>query len=326
MDFKINTAYICDSLSKDNRNTLFYNVLSFTGNDVILDSRISELLSKLNLESVSLDEIQNWLSNDDNYTNLLNLLHIMSRQKDQIGIISSFVEIEYGIFLFIAGMMFSTTNPSEVIPLEYLEQLYCSYSNMVNHQIQLTTLAQRFDNIDKIVSQQIRTNNKYKKYESFYLENRSKVINLISIVERNHLEEPELFLLSEFIFYSRQYISIYKTNNIKKINGLKNTIDNLLFAFKLKNETCTSEMIIIDEKMKEDSVPVFSNFVLSVLDYILNKLGFINDANELPENDKYLFLAIWLLFQGENCDWILSPMCFEKINTLFNSIEKEITI
>ncbi len=326
MDFKTNTAYLFDSKSWKNQKSSFYNVISYTGNDVVIDSLINELINKYDIKSITSEDISSWLEEDDNITSLLNLLHLMSMQKNRLSITSSFVEKDYGLFMFITGMLLSTINSEDKPTFDDLEFIYETYSITKKQTCDSESLVQRFDIIDNILNHQIQHYNKYKKFESIYSNNRLKVLDFISKVDRFNHEYPDEFLLSEYVLYTKQYLNIYKVNQIENIYSLGATINNILFAYKIRGEAPSPTIKAISQDNIKDNLLLLSESLFKVIDYIFTKLNNIEDINEMTEDDKCLFIAVWLLFQGENCDWILSPSLFGKIKTLFSSIEKDIKI
>ena len=326
MEFQNNVALLYDSFVLNQVRSKLYSVLSFTGNAAYINALASDLINDFGLIEIEDADIKKWIDDAQRSVKLLALLGRLAESKDKIGIISYFVDKNYGLYLFLFGMLFPEIDKAGDDITALIEYVYKHYSKKTFRDDGAIDLKDNFEILNHYVKGLVYTQTEFAKYRPYYTDNSRKVEDLINALKTVYSDDIPDKLLSEFMFYSKDIVKKYQSLGVNDVRCTKNAGERLQSAVHLMTNCDSISFSFIHENDNKDNVRKLVVILLKLVEYNMCKLYDTRDVKGLTENERYLFVIVWTLFQGKKNEWMFSKEIFHKIRDLFESVKKELNV
>ena len=326
MEFQNNVALLYDSFVLNQVRSRIYSVLSFTGNAAYINALASDLINDFGLAGIEDADIKTWVDDAQRGVKLLALLGKLAENKDKIGIISYFVDKNYGLYLFLLGMLFPEIDKAGDDIAGFIEYVYKHYSKKTIRDDGDIDLKDSFEILNHYVKGLVCTQTEFAKYRPYYTDNSEKVDNLLNALKTVYSDDIPEKLLSEFMFYSKDIVKKYQSLGVNDVRCTKNAGERLQSTIRLMTNNDSINISFTLENDNSDGVRKLVTILLKLVEYNMCKLYDTKDVKDLTENDRYLFVIVWSLFQGKKNEWMFSKDVFQKIRDLFESVKKELNV
>lgn len=300
-----------------------HGVVSFVGNPLYISAYAKDAMDKFDFSGDNTNDFKAWLSIPQNEVAFAPFMIKFYEDVSNLGLMTYFVEKDYSAFIYLIGLM-CNINTIDADSRNSIDVLYRAYKSeydgvIVNNSTDETIKA--FNEHIRHIIQTQRGNRPFQNLlkEGFRsLDDQLMVANLLN--ENNH----DGFMLADYYFYSKQIISTYMDKEVHNVFSTKDTA--LRFEemtgrlFKSVNLTvCGSHP---DDEFK--SVLRFARVVMMFCHYFIEKIMEIKDINTLSEDEKYLFVLIWMILQSGDSNLFINSYSYDHIDKLFLSIKTEV--
>ena len=326
MEFQNNVALLYDSFILNQEKSKIYSVLSFTGNAAYIKALASDLINDFSINEIEDIDIELLLHDMQKSVRLLALLGKLSENKDKVGFVSYFVDKDYGLYLFLMGLLFPNLVDSSENKAGFIDFVYKQYSKKTNNNDGEINVYENFEILNRYVKGLINTHSEYSQNRSYYVDNSEKVANLATALESLYSSNVSDKLLSEFIFYSHDIIKIYQSLGVNDIRSTRNAGERLHSVVRLMPDKESLNISFLTDDDSNDYVRKLAIVLLKLVEYNMRNLYKVKDIRDLSENDRYLFVIVWSLFQGKKNEWMFSKDIFQKIRELFESVKKAFNV
>lgn len=324
MEFQNNVAFLYDSSILSIDRSHIYSIMSFTGNPAYINAFACDLIKKYDLKSIEEMGFESWINDAQKNIRLLDLLRTLAENKDKFGIISNFVDKNYGLYIFFVGMLFPNIENYNDNFTVFFDSVYRQYLKKIAVVEGGGNLRSNFEILNRYVKGIIHTQSEYSRFRPYYVDNSEKMINLIEALESSNISSDNF--LSEFMMYSRNLIKAYQTLGVNDIRATKNAGERLQSTVRLMSINDYFRINIMTDKESNDSLRLLAEILLKLMDYNMEKISGTGDVKDMSESDRFLFVITWSLFQGMKNDWVFSKDTFQKIKDLFESVKNELNV
>ena len=135
------------------------------------------------------------------------------------------------------------------------------------------------------------------------------------------------FIVADQFFYGNQIIHAYREKEIHDIYATRSAANRLEEVtghfFKNVNVSVTVSNSPDDSF---DDVLKFAKIVLLFSHYFIERIIQASSVNDFSDEDKYMFVIIWMILQNGDNNLFINNKSYELIKELFLSIKKDMSI
>lgn len=327
MNFE-NAAFLFDStvLGCQSDSTV-QGVISFVGNPLYISSYAKEALEKFAFPTGSDNyNLKEWLSYTKNEEAFFPFLIKLFDDIGKLGMLSFFIEKDYSVFVFLIGLMCNLKAPDEAFRSN-TDNLYHAYKSEYG-----TLLLENSDDTVKVFNERIHhilqtQRNHHQYFQNLLKESERSLDEQLSLVHRMSEDRQNDFIVADQFFYGNQIIQVYKEKEIHEIYATRSAARRLEEVtghyFKSANVT-----ISIQESVDNsfDDVLKFARIVLMFSHYFIERILQTNAIDELSEEDKYMFVIVWMILQSGDNNLFVNNRSYELIKEVFLSIKKDMSV
>ena len=149
----------------------------------------------------------------------------------------------------------------------------------------------------------------------------------LSLVHRLNEDRQHDFIVADQFFYGNQIIQAYKEKEIHDIYATRSAAKRLEEVtghfFKSANVTVSIQNSV-DNSF--DDVFKFARIVLMFSHYFIEKILQTDDIDDFSEEDKYMFVIIWMILQSGDNNLFVNNSSYELVKEVFLSIKKDMSV
>lgn len=327
MNFE-NTAFLFDStvLGCKSDSTV-RGVLSFVGNPLYISSYAKEVLEKFEFPSASENyNLKEWLNYAKNEEAFAPFLIRLYDDIGKLGMLSFFIEKDYSEFFFLLGLMFNL-KASDTEFRTNTDNLYHAYKSEYPDTLVHDYADDTVKVFNERINQIIQTQKNHQYFQNLLKESGRSLDDQLSLVHRINKDRQHDFIVADQFFYNIQIKQAYKEKEIHDIYATRSTANRLEEVtghyFKSANVTIRVQNSFDN---RYDSVLKLARIVLMFSHYFIERILQTSDIDDLSEDDKYMFVIIWMILQSGNNDILINNRSYELIKELFLSIKKDLSV
>lgn len=328
MNFE-NAAFLFDStvLGSAPKSTV-QGVISFVGNPLYISSYAKEALEKFDFptasENYNLKEWLNYAKNEEAFAPFLIKLY---DDIGKLGMLSFFIEKDYSVFVFLIGLMCNLKTPDTGFRSN-TDILYHAYKSEYLDALVLENAEDTVKVFNERIHHIIQTQKNHHQYfQNLLKESGRSLDEQLSLVHRMNEDRQHDFIVADQFFYGNQIIQAYKEKEIHDIYATRSAAKRLeevtWHFFKSANVTVSIQNSV-DNSF--DDVFKFARIVLMFSHYFIEKILQTDDIDDLSEEDKYMFVIIWMILQSGDNNLFVNNRSYELIKEVFLSIKKDMSV
>ena len=327
MNFE-NAAFLFDStvLGCKSDSTV-QGVISFVGNPLYISSYAKEALEKFDFPSTFENyNLKEWLSfakNEEAFAPFLIKLH---DDIGKLGMLSFFIEKDYSVFVFLIGLMCNLKSPDTGFRTN-TDNLYHSYKSEYPEILVLDNADDTVKVFNERINHIIQTQKNHQYFQNLLKESGRSLDDQLSLVHRMNKDRQQDFIVADQFFYGNQIIQAYKEKEIHDIYATRSAANRLEEVtghyFKSANVTISIQNSF-DNRF--DDVLKFARVVLMFSHHFIERILQTRDIGDLSEEDKYMFVIIWMILQSGDNNLFVNNRSFELIKEVFLSIKEDMSV
>lgn len=327
MNFE-NAAFLFDStvLGCKSDSTV-QGVISFVGNPLYISSYAKEALEKFDFppasEGYNLKEWLSYAKNEEAFAPFLIKLH---DDIGKLGMLSFFIEKDYSVFVFLIGLMCNLKAPDTRFRTN-TDNLYYAYKSEYPDTIVLDNADDTVKIFNERINHIIQTQKNHQYFQNLLKESGRSLVGQLSLVHRMNKDRQQDFILSDQFFYGNQIIQAYKDKGIHDIYATRSAANRLEEVtghyFKSANVTISIQNSF-DNTF--DDVLKFARVVLMFSHHFIERILQTSDIDNLSEEDKYMFVIIWMILQSGDNNLFINNRSYELIKDVFLSIKEDMSV
>ena len=327
MNFE-NAAFLFDStvLGCKSDSTV-QGVISFVGNPLYISSYAKEALEKFDFPSTFENyNLKEWLSfakNEEAFAPFLIKLH---DDIGKLGMLSFFIEKDYSVFVFLIGLMCNLKSPDTGFRTN-TDNLYHSYKSEYPEILVLDNADDTVKVFNERINHIIQTQKNHQYFQNLLKESGRSLDDQLSLVHRMNKDRQQDFIVADQFFYGNQIIQAYKEKEIHDIYATRSAANRLEEVtghyFKSANVTISIQNSF-DNRF--DDVLKFARVVLMFSHHFIERILQTRDIDDLSEEDKYMFVIIWMILQSGDNNLFVNNRSFELIKEVFLSIKEDMSV
>lgn len=327
MNFE-NAAFLFDStvLGCKSDSTV-QGVISFVGNPLYISSYAKEALEKFDFPSASENyNLKEWLSyakNEESFAPFLIKLYV---DIGKLGMLSFFIEKDYSVFVFLMGLMCNLKAPDTGFRTN-ADNLYHVYKSEYPDTLKIDNADDTVKVFNERIHHIIQTHKHHQYFQNLLKESGRSLDDQLSLVHRMSEDRRHDFIVADQFFYDNQIIHAYKEKEIHDIYANRSAAKRLEEVtghyFKSANITISTQNSF-DNRF--DDVLKFARIVLMFSHYYIERILQTSDTDELSEEDKYMFVIIWMILQSGDNNLFVNNQSYEMIKEVFLSIKKDMSV
>lgn len=328
MNFE-NAAFLFDStvLGHKSYSSTVRGVVSFVGNPLYISSYAKEAIEKFDFPTAPENyNLTDWLSYAKNAEEFAPFLIKLYDDIGKLGMLSFFIEKDYSVFVFLIGLMCNLKSP-DVGFVTNTENLYHTYKSEYPDTPVLDDADKTVMVFNERIHQIIQTQKNHQYFQNLFKESGRGLDDQLSIVHRMNEERQHDFIVADQFFYGNMIINAYKEKEIHNIFATRSAADRLEEVtghfFQSAGIKISVQNTLVDSF---DEVIRFSRIVLMFSHFFIERILQTNDIDDLSEEDKYLFVVIWMILQNGNSNMFINNRSYDLIKELFLSIKKDMNV
>lgn len=323
MNFE-NVAFLFDStiLGAESDRPV-HGVVSFVGNPLYISAYAKDAMNKFDFPGDNANELKTWLSTPQNEAAFAPFMIKLYEDVSKLGLLTYFIEKDYSAFIYLIGLM-CNINTIDTDIRNSIDTLYWAYKSKFDDVIVKNSTDDTIKTFNEHIRYIMQTQKGNHSFQNLLkegcrsLDDQLMVAHLIN--ENNH----DAFMLADYFFYSKQIIGTYKEKEVHNVFSTKNT------ALRFEDMTgrlFKSANVTVSESHPDDDFQCilrFARVIMMFCHYFIEKSIEIKDINRLPEDEKYLFVLIWMILQSGNSNLLINSHSYEHIGELFLSLKTEV--
>lgn len=326
MNFE-NAAFLFDSTLLDNSlNSTIHGVISFVSNPIYISAYAKEAADKFDMSTSTSTGLKDWLkigNNEDAYAPFLIKLY---DDIGKFGLLSFFIDKDYSSFIHQISLMFGVSEANYDFK-KNLDLIYEAYKSEYNDRIILGSVEETVTEFNERIQQLFK---KHKSNHSFINLLNEKIRSLdeqITMARAITDDGKHDYSLADRFFYSKQIISAYKDKGVHDVYATKHAGQQLKEV--VSNDTQSIKVNTSSTGDYTEEFEVVTKFVRILMmstQYFFEKIVDVKNLDSIAEEDKYLFVIIWMILQSGNNDIFINNRSYELIKELFLSIKKDLSV
>ena len=327
MNFE-NVAYLFDSTTfRSELKMTVDGIISFVGNPIYITAYAKDAVDKFDFVSYEGNDFDEWLKVPKNNEAFIPFMLKLYEDVAKLGIVSFFIEKEYSAFVCLLELMCSSINIGDLNFRKYLDKLFLDYQSEYKDSIicdsideTVTLFNQRIDNL-------LQIQKGIGSFKSILIENRRELDNQIRILDIIEKVWGTDFRVFDYFFYSNQLIKKYNEAEIKSVYVSSIAAQRFI---EMANRSYDTTNIIIRYFSKKDedydAVASFARFIMMVSRHYIEKMICAKDIETFSDDDKYLFVIVWMALQSGDSNMFINSRSYEVIKEVFMSLKKEMNV
>lgn len=327
MNFE-NVAFLFDSTMLGvEMNRTVHGTISFVGNPLYISTYAKEAVGKFDFSTLTdKHDLMEWLTCAQNEDAIGPFLIKLFEDIGNFGLLSFFIEKDYAAFIYLIGLM-CTSKISDPDFMSNIDALYRAYKLEYDDKIvrdsvddTITVFNERIHHI-----LQIQKGNHY--FESRLKENNRSLSDQITIAQSIKEDGNHDFMVADYYFYGKQIINAYKEKQIQNIYATDSSAKRIE---KVMGDLSQSEKMTLHvcswQEEDFDYVLKFAQIIMMVSNYFIEKIIETKNIELLSEEDRYLFVIIWMILQNGDNSLFVNSRSYELIKEIFFTIKKDMNI
>lgn len=318
-------AYIFDtSILGECQNCPVNMVLSFACSPLYLKAYAKEAAEKIDLSSLDSCNFYEWLKLPKNSDSLAPFLMKLYDDFGKLGASTFFIEKDYTLFLYLVGVMMPSIDISNQDFSTKLDKLFYDYQSNYNDGLYQKTIEETVSIFNHRIEHLLIANKDYT-FKAFFREKRRQESDQILLLKHFEKDSNNFFLV-DYFFYVKQLFDIIQQNEIDVIWASLNVSDR--FQEAKRHFTNIPEIRInIDTGIDEvgEYVHSFARLILNLANYFIERV-YSADLETLDDEDKYLFLILWMIFQSGDNYMFINNRSYEKMRDVIMSFKKDLNM
>lgn len=318
-------AYLFDSSILGDREGESVGVVqSYIGNPLYLQTYAREALDKFDYISLEDIDINDWLKKQDNIESLVDFLLNLYEDFGKLNVTSFFIEKDYTLFIYLIGLLIPSSEISDPSFRINIDNLYIAYKNYYNDGIKRDTIVDTITVFNERVESLICSDIEHVKFKTLLQEKKRSIGDQLLLFQKI-ASEADGFIITDYFFYVKQLHDIYHNKGIKNIYATEDVANRFMEATKRFHKS--SDGIVNIKKTfydKDELVYKFARFIMMLSSFYIEKIFDIKDVKTVDEEEKYLYVILWLLFQSGDSYMFINNNTYEVMKDVFMSLKKEI--
>lgn len=323
-----NVAYLFDTtMLGSEKLSSVYGVLSFVGNSLLIPTYAKETIAELKFSVTDECDLTEWVSDPEKSESLYNLLIKVYDDVDKLGITSFFIEKDYSAFIYLIGLMVTNIKVDEPNFRTYLDNLYYAYQGEYPDGIKRDNLFETVTVFNQRIQHLLQTQKEHQYFNSLLNVNGRKLSDQISALQMVEEGNNDAFMLADSYFYTKQLMDIYKEKGVHNVYVSPNTAKRFSDAvsyFLNTPEMCVNER----SQTKEEYVMVsqLARIIMKISNHYMGKIVDTKDIRNFDENDKYLFVIVWMIMHGGDNNMFINGRSYDLIREVFMSLKRDMSV
>ena len=322
MNFE-NVAFLFDStiLGVESERSV-HGVVSFVGNPLYISAYARDVVDKFDFSGDNANELKSWLSIPQNEAAFASFMIKIYGDVSILVLLTYFIEKDYSAFIYLIELVYSINTISTYFH-HSIEVLYRAYKSKYDDVIVRNSIDDTIITFNERIKHIIQTQRGNHSFQNLRKEGCRTLNDQLTIAHLINQEKHEDFMLTDNLFYSKQIIGAFKEKGVHEVLTTKNTACRFKEA---KGHLFKSADVTVCEGNPDDdfeNIQRFARIVMMCSHYFIEKIIEVNDISMFSEEDKYLFVLIWMVLQSGDSNLFINSHSYEHINELFLSLKKD---
>lgn len=323
-----NVAYLFDSsiLGRD-FNCSTRGVLSFVGNSLYLSTYAKDIVEKLDFSDFDGVDFSDWAHSSQNSETFAQFLIKLCDDAGKLGLISFFIEKDYASFLYLLGLMTTSVKVDDPNFRIYLDKLYQGYKSQYQDEIEREDLDKTVTEFNQRILHLLQTQKEHHFFNALFSEHRRELKEQTSILHQIEKEMNSGFMLADSFFYGQQLLKTYRDKEVCEIFSTPRAAQQLQVVAERTNRLKEIEIkTTVGFEGESEYIEKLARLLLRLCHYIIEKVISAKDMDNISEEDKYMFVIVWMILQSGDNNMFVNKRSYDIINEVFMSLKKDMNV
>lgn len=320
-------AYLFDTtILNGGRDSSVYGALSLVGAPLYISTYASEEARKFDNIPFHEDNFAEWLKTPKNSEDIITFMIRLYENIDNLGISSFLIEKEFSVFIYLISLMSNSNMADNPKFRTYLDDIYSAYKLEYPDRIKLDSVDETIVVFNQRIQHILQTQKGHEFFKNMLKENGRALNEQLSVHGLVRLGGKEDFMIADHFLYSQQILKDYQNNGVLNIYATQNAGKRFSEAIDVLDKSPKVDISVNEYNEQRSVISDFAGIMMMSTNHIMEKVLNAKSVDALTEEDKYLLVIVWMIFQNGGSNMFINGKSYNLIKDVFVLLKKEMDI